>query len=215
MNPDLLTYIKHNGSAYNTEASSIFFYALTKMKNYKTFVEFGTGLGCTAFAVASAMKENGVGKCITFDNGGDYDGASNMSYQEYINSMAHKLGIQNHFILSNKEIDFTWRDSNKVDCVFSDFDRSVKVIERLMSWALYSMDDYSSIFIDGLYNYKEGFYYTKLLVNKLNENKIPNFLLIHKKFIEEHSFSLTTIRKQDKNNMGQDSMCWIKIEANV
>tara|TARA_B100000586_G_scaffold264660_1_gene235321 strand:+ start:38 stop:688 length:651 start_codon:yes stop_codon:yes gene_type:complete len=213
MNQDLLTYIKQFGSAYNTEDSSLFFYALTKMEKYKTFVEFGTGLGCTAFAVASAMKENGEGKCITFDNGREYDGASNMSYQEYINSMAHKFGIQNHFILSNKEIDFTWRDRNRVDCVFADFDREVATIERLMSWALYSIDDYASIFIDGLYNYKEGFYYTKLLVNKLNENKIPNFLLAHKQFIEEHSFSLTTIRKEDTHNTGQDSMCWIKIES--
>ena len=35
-----------------------------------------------------------------------------------------------------------------------------------------------------------------------------------KKFVEDHSFSLTTIRKHDKNNIGQDSMCWIKIESN-
>ena len=48
MNQDLLTYIKEHGIAYNTEDSSLFFYALTKMKKYKTFVEFGTGLGCTS-----------------------------------------------------------------------------------------------------------------------------------------------------------------------
>jgi len=36
---------------------------------------------------------------------------------------------------------------------------------------------------------------------------------MHKKFIEEHSFSLPTIRRQD-NNTGQGSMCWIKIEPN-
>jgi predicted O-methyltransferase YrrM len=66
MNLELLKYIKHNGIAYNTEDSSLFFYALTKMKHYKRFVEFGTGLGCTSLAVASAMKENGGGKCITF-----------------------------------------------------------------------------------------------------------------------------------------------------
>ena len=69
MNQDLLTYIKEHGIAYNTEDSSLFFYALTKMKKYKTFVEFGTGLGCTSFAVAHAMKENGIGNCITIDNG--------------------------------------------------------------------------------------------------------------------------------------------------
>ena len=55
MNLELLSYIKEHGIAYNTEDSSLFFYALTKMKKYRTFVEFGTGLGCTAFAVASAM----------------------------------------------------------------------------------------------------------------------------------------------------------------
>lgn len=218
MNLELLKYIKHNGIAYNTEDSSLFFYALTKMKHYKRFVEFGTGLGCTSLAVASAMKENGVGKCITFDNGREYGHPRNesdtKSYSEFINEMVKKLEIQDHFVLSNKEIDFHITDE-LVDCVFSDFDRSVDTIEKLMEWAMYSMSDYSSIFIDGLSNYPEGFYYTRLLIKALNENKPPNFLLDNKKFIEEHNFSLTTIRKQDKNNTGQGGMCWIKIEPNT
>ena len=91
----------------------------------------------------------------------------------------------------------------------------VDTIEKLMEWAMYSMSDYSSIFIDGLSNYPEGFYYTRLLIKALNENKPPNFLLDNKKFIEEHNFSLTTIRKQDKNNTGQGGMCWIKIAPNT
>jgi hypothetical protein len=217
MNLDLLTYIKRNGTAYNTEDSSLFFYALTKMKHYKTFVEFGTGLGCTAFAVASAMKENGVGQCITFDNGGDYEQLDDMSYLEYINSTAHKLEIQNHFILSNRDIDFQSVSTDKVDCVFSDCDRSVNFLEQLMAWSLYSMNNYSSIFIDGLCNYDEGFYYMKLLVSKLNEKTIPNSFKANgraKTFVEEHTFSLTTIRKHDTHNTGQGGMCWIKIEPN-
>jgi len=134
------------------------------------------------------------------------------TYSEFINSMVEKIEIQNHFTLLNQEIGF--RSISNVDCVFSDFDRSVNTIEKLMTWALSSINDYSSIFIDGLGNYPEGFYYTKLLVNKLNENNTPNFLSMHKKFIEEHNFSLTTIRRQDKNNTGQGSMSWIKIEPN-
>ncbi|MAV94563.1 MAG: hypothetical protein CMA31_02615 [Euryarchaeota archaeon] len=211
MNLDLLKHIKRFGSAYNTEDSSLFFYALTKMKHYKRFVEFGTGLGCTSLAVASAMKENGVGKCITFDNGNEYEG---QSYSQFITDMVKKLEIQEHFILSQQPIDFHLTDS-LVDCVFADFDRSVDTIEKLIEWAMFSMNNYSSIFIDGLNNYPEGYYYTKLLIKALNENKPPNFLLENKKFIEEHNFSLTTIRKQDKNNTGQGGMCWIKIEPNT
>jgi len=211
MNSELLIHLERFGDAYNTKDSSLFFYALTKMKHYNTFVEFGTGLGCTAFAVASAMKENGYGKCITIDNGMEYVSQIGETYSEFINSMVEKIEIQNHFTLLNKEIEF--KPISNVDCVFADFDREVTTIEKLMVWAFYSINDYSSIFIDGLSNFPEGFYYTKLLVNKLNENKIPNFLSMHKKFIEEHSFSLTTIRRQD-NNTGQGSMCWIKIEPN-
>ena len=212
MNLELLTHLERFGDAYNTKDSSLFFYALTKMKHYNTFVEFGTGLGCTAFAVASAMKENGVGKCITIDNGKEYVSQVGETYSEFINSMVEKIEIQNHFTLLNKEIEF--KPISNVDCVFADFDREVVTIEKLITWALSSINDYSSIFIDGLGNYLEGFYYTKLLVNKLNENNIPNFLLMHKKFIEGHNFSLTTIRRQDKNNTGQGSMSWIKIEPN-
>ena len=215
MNLELLKYIKHNGIAYNTEDSSLFFYALTKMKKYRTFVEFGTGLGCTAFAVASAMKENGMGECITIDNGRQYGHPCNeggKSYSEFINSTVEKLEIQDHFTLLNQDIDF--KPISNVNCVFADFDREVATIEKLMVWAFYSITDYSSIFIDGLCNYPEGFYYTKLLINKLNANKIPNFLSMHKRFIEEHTFSLTTIRKDDKHNTGQGGMCWIKTEPN-
>ena len=221
MNLELLKYIKHNGIAYNTEDSSLFFYALTRMQQFKTFIEFGTGLGCTSFAVAYAMKENKFGKCITFDNGSEYEEIENVSYKKWINSFASKIEIEKYFTLKQRNIDFQSVLIDNVDCVFSDFDRSEDNINKLMSWALYSMNDYSSIFIDGLYNYKEGFYYTKLLVSMLNENTIPNSLtftekqkMYAKKFVEDHSFSLTTIRKHDKNNIGQDSMCWIKIESN-
>ena len=206
MNQDLLAHIKQYGSAYNTEDSSLFFYALTRMQQFKTFIEFGTGLGCTSFAVAYAMKENKFGKCITFDNGS--------AYKKWINSFASKIEIENYFTLKQRNIDFQSVLIDNVDCVFSDFDRSEDNINKLMSWALYSMNDYSSIFIDGLCNYPEGFYYTKLLINKLNANKIPNFLSMHKRFIEEHTFSLTTIRKDDKHNTGQGGMCWIKTEPN-
>ena len=221
MNQDLLAHIKQYGSAYNTEDSSLFFYALTRMQQFKTFIEFGTGLGCTSFAVAYAMKENKFGKCITFDNGSEYEEIENVSYKKWINSFASKIEIEKYFTLKQRNIDFQSVLIDNVDCVFSDFDRSEDNINKLMSWALYSMNDYSSIFIDGLYNYKEGFYYTKLLVSMLNENTIPNSLtftekqkMYAKKFVEDHSFSLTTIRKHDKNNIGQDSMCWIKIESN-
>ena len=230
MNQDLLTYIKEHGIAYNTEDSSLFFYALTKMKKYKTFVEFGTGLGCTSFAVAHAMKENGIGNCITIDNGRQYGHPRNegrQSYSEFINSTVEKLEIQDHFTLLNQDIDF--KLMNNVDCVFSDFDRDVKVIDQLIAWGLYSMNNYSSIFIDGLCSYDEGFYYIKLLIDMLNDKRIPKSIMQYfhkesiftakqegyaKQFVEDHKFSLTTIRKDDIHNTGQSGMCWIKIEPN-
>ena len=226
---DLLTYLKRMGGAYNTEDSALFFYALTRMKNYKTFVEFGTGMACTAFAVAYAMKENGEGKCVTFDNCenmGRYmksEEGERTSYSQFINARAEELKIQNHFMLSIGDVNFQNVLIDNVDCVFSDFHCSIDAFEELMSWSLYSMNDYSSIFIDGTCDYEEGFYYTKLLVNMLNQKNIPKSFtkmyteeqkIYAKKFVEDHNFSLTTIRKRDKGNLGQNGMCWIKIEPN-
>ena len=52
------------------------------------------------------------------------------------------------------------------------------------------------IFIDGLKSYNSGF------------NKA-------KKLIKKYNWSLTVIDKEDKQNIDQNNMCWIKVNSNV
>ena len=197
------------------------------MKRYRNFLELGTGWGCTAFLVASAMKENGIGKCITYDNGQDYE---NVRYPSFINQMINEFGLSEHIDFRNQNIVLDNITGQSFDCIFSDFDRSVAFIDKFIGWSLFNVNDHSSIFIDGLCDYYEGYYYTKLLVDMLNRNTLPKSMIdsmtgdVHlaDKFVREHSFSLTTIRKCDKdksrlvNNKDrtQNGMCWIKIEPN-
>ena len=140
INLDLLDYLRKYGYSYNTEDSSIFFYALTKMKRYRNFLELGTGWGCTAFLVAAAMKENGIGKCITYDNGQDYE---NVRYSSFINQMINEFGLSEHIDFRNQNIVLDNITGQSFDCIFSDFDRSVAFIDKFIGWSLFNVNDHS------------------------------------------------------------------------
>ena len=69
MDPDLIQFVNQAGPAYGTENRAWFLYAITKMHRPGLAIELGTGLGTTAFAISQAMKQNGVGRLVSFDDG--------------------------------------------------------------------------------------------------------------------------------------------------
>jgi len=208
---NLLDFLDKYGQEYNTKDSSLFFYSLTKLKKFNYFLELGTGLGCTSFAVATAMKENKKGLCISFDNGIHQFS----EYESFIENQSKNLNIQKHFKFNLEDINFNNFNFNfKLDCIFSDFDRRETSIDNLINWSLSNVMCFSSIFIDGVAEHNSSYFYLKLLIDSFNNQKIPNNYLNHKNFIETHTFNLITIRKDDSLNVGQSNMCWIKIEPN-
>ena len=191
----LLDHLHKYGNVYNTEDSALFFYALTKMQQYSLFVEFGTGLACTSLAVATAMKENNKGSCITYDNGSHFKNVND--YKNFLNSLIKKHKLVNRMITINEDINFNNIFLNqKVDCVFSDFKRNKEYIEKLLKWSSKYVRHNGYIFIDGLKSYDLGFDKAKELIKKYN-------------------WSLTVVDKEDKQNINQNNMCWIKVNSNV
>ncbi|HMG21476.1 MAG TPA: class I SAM-dependent methyltransferase, partial [Kofleriaceae bacterium] len=57
------------GAVYGSEDQAQLFYALIKMQKPEVVVELGTALAVTSFWMAQAVKENGVGRVFTVDNG--------------------------------------------------------------------------------------------------------------------------------------------------
>jgi|TARA_R100001530_G_C4318807_1_gene155127 tRNA A58 N-methylase Trm61 len=191
----LLDHLHKYGNVYNTEDSALFFYALTKMQQYSLFVEFGTGLACTSLAVTTAMQENNKGSCITYDNGSHFKNVSD--YKKFLNNLIKKHKLGNRMIIINEDINFNNIFLNqKADCVFSDFKRNKEYIEKLLKWSSKYVKHNGYIFIDGLKSYSPGFDKAKELIKKYN-------------------WSLTVIDKEDKQNIDQNNMCWIKVNSDV
>lgn len=191
----LLNHLHKYGSVYNTKDSALFFYALTKMQQYNLFVEFGTGLACTSLAVTTAMKENNKGLCITYDNGSHFQNIND--YKNFLNNVQKEHQLGGRMITMNEDVNFNNIFlRQKADCVFSDFERDEQYIEKLLNWSVKHVRHNGYIFIDGLESYKPGFDKAKELVKK-------------------YDWSLTVVDKEDKQNINQNNMCWIKVNNNV
>jgi hypothetical protein len=105
------------GGVYGSETISLFFYTLIRRQRPRNVVELGTGLGVTAFSMAQAVKENGMGKVWTVDDGSHWNepgklagtlasltgiapfdklGLTSLNHAEYLSDAAHALGLADH-----------------------------------------------------------------------------------------------------------------------
>jgi hypothetical protein len=210
---ELLYHLDRYGHHYNTKELGLFFYALVKMKKWNYFVDLGTAYGCTAFAAATAMKENAKGKVLTIDNGLSIPVKN---YGQFLLDWEKRLELKNiDFIIDNINFD-KLEAQMKVDCVFSDIYRDVPYLNNVIEWTIRNANDCCDLFIDNLGNPNHivhsnvTFYYMKDLINKLNTHKIPKFLKKHKEYIETHTFEMTSIRRS-MHKTNQAETTWIKM----
>ena len=75
----LLELANRIGHVYGSEDLAMLFYSLVRRERPVNIVELGTGLGVTAFWMAQAVKENGLGRVWTIDD------ASHWQSQEQFN----------------------------------------------------------------------------------------------------------------------------------
>lgn len=212
----LKQYLKELPKTYYTEDFSYYMYGLVKMTKPKVFVELGTGYGVTAFAVATAMKENGFGEVITLDDGSQND----ISYFSYINNKINEFGFDNVKFV-NKTLDgkldsINEFNVNDVGIVFNDINCHYNTLPVILAWLLPRKADECYLIIDRLASIPEFYEATRSFVNDLNSNKTPKRLLEltenKDKLIEaikQTRFSLSHVRKVGSK---QDSFAVLKME---
>ena len=209
MRKEIIDYIKEHGHEYDTEGTAYFFYSLVKFKHTKNFLELGTGLGVTAFAVAEAMEENKNGRIITVDN----------SRNVFLQKKVKEFNL-NKIDLINKDISFKEIPLINYDIIFSDFDRTPLYLQDLITFFLLNSNLYSSLFIDGLNSYWPGYSYISKMISLLKENKIPKIFrdtlneieqqkLIYK--VKNTKFTQLDIRKRHNEKL-QTGLTWLKLE---
>ena len=120
------------GPVYGTESRSLFFYGLFRMIRPKRVLELGTGLGASAFLIAQAMEENGLGHLWSVDNGEQWSWASHQNLPErfgaepvfsdlkamqpsplVLDEVARILGLKHRVTLLNGEVGLV--DTEPVD----------------------------------------------------------------------------------------------------
>ncbi len=113
------------GAVYGSEDLSMLLHALVKMQRPLTIVELGTGMGVSAFWMAHAAKENGIGHVWTIDDGRHWHDAEarrarcatlfdhpcfrhavadDPQFEAYIDRMSDLLGVRDQLTLLQRAI---------------------------------------------------------------------------------------------------------------
>jgi len=211
--------LQNQKKSYCTEDFSIFLYSLIKMTRPNFVLELGTGLGTTCFLAAQACKENNNGSIVSFDDGSQWNG--NMDYGEYLNQYKNKFELKDFLSIINGEknsFPIVLKDIQEVNIVFNDIECGPEFFLTLMSWVLPRVNKECYVFIDRGSAYWPSYCSIELLLDRLNNNKIPKSLIDRsddpaalEAQINKLEFSVTHIRKYN-NFHGQDSVAMIKIE---
>lgn len=214
------------GQIYGTEDFAIYLYSLVKMSKAKNIVEFGTGLGSTALWIALALEENQTGILHTIDDGSEWNHLKQAKnrfefyfredYSNYIYNLIDHFQFFKQIQFYNEKIDYF--DTEHIDILFSDFDHSPFAVLNCFANYLHKMSDNSYMFIDSASTYYPSFQTLNLLVEDLNNGKIPKTLLemvdsknlnkFHNKIMSSR-FELTHII--ENKNRNQNSTAQIKI----
>ncbi len=225
MDPDLIQFVNQAGPTYGTENRAWFLYAITKMPRPDLAVELGTGLGTTAFAIAQAMKQNGAGRLVTFDDGSHWQmtransvvqtfGPQDQdSYSAFIGAMVGRFELADHLTFAERRLPPYPKPDKSIDLLFSDYRHDVPGLVDLFSVYLPLMSEASSIFIDSAATFHPAYTFLENLVEMLNRGRVPRFLLDASddpKYLTNRRFTLVHLTEPAKSE--QNSMTWLKIE---
>ena len=201
--PRLLRIRDVIGPIYGSEDISMLLYTLIRREKPKRVVELGTGLGVSTVWMAKAMKDNGAGSILTFDDGRDSDEAfrvirraqehlpaelrpsSGTSFAEYLQTLFRYCGVADHvthrsLTLAPGTDDLLPPDANvggNIDLLFSDFAHGPDQVMDILACFLPLMSECSSIFIDSASTHLMSFLVLERVIGQLNDGKIPNRFL--------------------------------------
>jgi predicted O-methyltransferase YrrM len=245
-NIDYLLAIRSQlGLLHGSDDLCMLMYSLVKRERPSVVVELGTGLGVTTVWMAAALQENGHGIIHTYDNGSHYkkpgvqEFLANMGgrlrelaafsqsseYYDFLDRVFREADVATHVRFRQTEIELDGSTSDgdlnnqKIDVLFSDFNHSPSTIQSILRGYLPRMERVSSIFFDSASTFLPAFQVLERIVDMLNANKLPAFLLegcdeqaasqvaLH---IARSNFKLMHLI--EKNERAQNSTAWLRIE---
>ena len=196
----LLRLRREIGPRFGSEDLCILLYSLVKRERPAVVVELGTGYGVTATWIAAAMRENGSGRLLTFDNGSAFmqprtqeflskltgslaelaTAAQISSFAQYLEIMFRRADVDAHVTFAQREFDvrnLSWLEQmlagSRIDMLFSDFDHAPQTIATLLGQCLPLMHHTSSVFIDSASTHLPAFLTLERLVEQLNRRQLP------------------------------------------
>lgn len=226
---EVFDYAQRAGSMFGVEDLSVFLYALVKMHKPTLMVELGSGSGACSLLCAQAAVENGVGKVVSFDNGGQwrkirvdprllpYGVDTGGTYQQFLHSLAQRfsVGAQVEYIESHFP---PFPDVQDIDLLFVDYRDGIEVMSSVLAHFMLRMSTSASIFYDGGSSSTKSFLFLEKLVQDLNNNKFPEAIRKHVapgdtnawlQFLQTRRFTLMHLTRQRRT---QNSTSWIRLE---
>ncbi|MET3304410.1 class I SAM-dependent methyltransferase [Bradyrhizobium diazoefficiens] len=185
---DPFDYAKRIGPMYGMQDFSIFLYALVRMHQPKLVFELGSGSGTCALLCATAMKENGFGKFVSFDNGSQWEsiredkrisylGLEQVdTYSGFLQSLGAQSGLTAHLEFVDQTVPPFPEPSQPIDLLLADYSSSQHDVSDLLKFFIPRMADSASIFIDGASSSYRTFLFLEDTIAKLNRGKIPGFI---------------------------------------
>jgi len=188
------------GAVFGTEDFSLFLYSLVRMQAPVAIVELGTGLGASAFWMALAAKQNGVGHVWTVDDLNQferYDGLLGKTIAhlrgigfgpleattpgQYFDEVSNLLGLRSQISFVKEKIELEERlhfdrypfANERIDLLFSDFKHGPDDVLSILGHFLPRMSAASSIFIDSAPTAWPSYLLLEQVVSHLNGGHIP------------------------------------------
>lgn len=232
------------GELYGSEDICLLLYTLAKREKVEVAVELGTGMGVTSAWIAAAMRENGAGKIFTYDNGSHYQEHAHVkevlaslkgplselaslsqsaNYKSFLQGLFDQAGVAEHVAFHQIEIGRppVLEDLNgkPIDLLFSDFDHSPMMVQKIIGAFLPYMSPTSSIFVDSASTHLPTFYALNNMVAILQNMRLPknmaellsdSEILAALNLIGRSKFTLTHL--VERRDRAQNSTAWIRIE---
>ena len=199
----LQTLTEFIGPAYGTEGLSLLLHALVRMQKPRSVVEFGTGLGVSAFWMALAAKRNRIGHVWSVDNGeifdkcpylldatvnhmeqSSYGAPAASSGQDYLRDVSMRLRLGEYLTFVVREVDFTKTahlgsypfSSEAIDLVLYDLRQGAGSIIDMLAQVLPRISSSSSIVFDSAPTWCTTHLLLREVGEVLNSGRVPRAL---------------------------------------
>jgi predicted O-methyltransferase YrrM len=211
---ELLAIRYQLGALHGSEEICVLLYSLIKREKPKVIVELGTGMGVSTAWMAAAMKENGFGRILTYDNGSHFDkpkvkeflgqmhgslqpiaetGATG-DFEEFLTKLFKSVGVSEHVHFFKGDLDLNdvaniaqALNGQKIDMLFSDYSHSAEMVQTIVGTFLPMMANTSSIFIDSASTHVPSFLTLERLVELLNHGKIPQRMSLRQSDVQREA----------------------------